>query len=145
MSGREAATIASEIVDYRDPHDTPEPEGGAEAPQYKARGLPHRPRDAPFGSIDEFDLLPSMTEPLAVILRPAVTVWSPGGGIVPTLVRARALSQSVAGDRLRPHVRPSSQRYYEPRVVAETASGSRAGRAAILSVEGAGSDIGVLS
>ena len=145
VQDRDAATIAAEIVDYRDPDDTPEPGGGAEAPQYKARGLAYGPRDAPFGSIDELDLLPSMTDAIAAILRPGVTVWNPGGGVDPTLVRARALTRSVASEGLRKYVRASSHQYYEVRVVVETPSGSRSGRAAILSVDGRNAGIGLLS
>ncbi|MFC6777127.1 hypothetical protein [Methylobacterium gregans] len=44
---RTALALAAEIVDYRDVDDVPEPGGGAELPQYRARGLARGPRNAP--------------------------------------------------------------------------------------------------
>ncbi|GEP06375.1 general secretion pathway protein GspK [Methylobacterium oxalidis] len=140
---RDATTIAAEIVDYRDPDDVPEPGGGAEAPQYRSRGLAYGPRNGPFATIDELDQLPSMTEDMAARLRPAVTVYNPGGGFDPALAPIRALSATVSADALRPFA--SAHQVYEIRVVAEDAAGARAGRAAMLAVNGRAMGTGLLA
>ena len=132
----DAATIAAEIVDDRDPDETPEPMGGAEAPQYRARGLPYGPRNAPFDAIDELDRLPSMTPALATILRPAVTVLNPGGGIDPALNAALTARGGTASEGLRQYTARSGHKFYGLRVVAETATGARSGRFALLSLDG---------
>ncbi|MER2268232.1 type II secretion system minor pseudopilin [Methylobacterium oxalidis] len=142
---RDATTLAAEIVDYRDPDDVPEPGGGAEAPQYRSRGLAYGPRNGPFATIDELDQLPSMTEDMAARLRPAVTVYNPGGGFDPALAPTRALSATVSADALRPYAVASAHQAYEIRVVAEDAAGARAGRAAMLAVNGRAMGTGLLA
>ena len=79
LRGGPALALSAEIVDYRDPDDTPEPGGGAELPQYRARGLPWGPRNAPFASIDEIDRLPAMTPAIAARLRPVLTTYNETG------------------------------------------------------------------
>lgn len=145
LTDTDAATIAAEIVDDRDADDNPEPSGGAEAPQYKARGLPYGPRNAPFDSIDELDRLPSMTVATAAILRPAVTVWNTGGGIDPTLNRAMTARGGTAAEGLRRHAKASLRQFYEVRVVAQNGSGARAGRAAFLSADARRTGVGLFA
>lgn len=145
LSDPDASGIAAEIVDDRDPDDTPEPGGGAEAPQYKARGLPYGPRNAPYGTTDELDRLPSMTRRIAAILRPAVTVWNTGGGLDPALNRALGSGGGTAADGLRAYAKPSLHQFYEIRVLAETANGTRSGRAAILSADARSTGFGLLT
>lgn len=135
LADTDAATIAAEIVDDRDADEAPEPMGGAEAPQYKARGLPYGPRNAPFDSIDELDRLPSMTPATAAILRPAVTVLNPGGGIDPALNPALTARGGTASEGLRQHTAQSGHQFYGIRVLAETASGARSGRFVLLSLD----------
>ncbi|WP_342153898.1 type II secretion system protein GspK [Methylorubrum sp. SB2] len=142
---RDAATLAAEIVDDRDADDVPEPMGGAEGPQYKARGLAYGPRNAPYDSIDELDRLPSMTRAIAALLRPAVTVWNTGGGIDPSLNPVLAARGGARSEGLRQHVKASLRQFYEIRVVAETPTGAHSGRAAALSVDGRSTGLGLLT
>lgn len=145
LSDRDASTIAAEVIDDRDADEVPEPMGGAEAPQYKARGLAYGPRNAPYGSIDELDRLPSMTRAIAALLRPAVTVWNGSGGLDPTLNPALTARGSARSEGLRQHVKSSLRQFYEIRVVAETPTGARSGRAAALSVDGRSAGLGLLT
>ncbi len=145
LADRDASAIAAEIVDDRDADDTPEPTGGAEAPQYKARGLPYGPRNAPYDSIDELDRLPSMTRAIGAILRPAVTVWNNGGGLDPTLNPILTARGGAVSEGLRRHAKASLRQFYEIRVVVETPSGARSGRAAALSVDGRSTGLGLLT
>ncbi|KQT49169.1 hypothetical protein ASG52_09355 [Methylobacterium sp. Leaf456] len=145
LADRDASAIAAEIIDDRDTDDVPEPMGGAEAPQYKARGLAYGPRNAPYDAIDELDRLPSMTRAIAAILRPAVTVWNTSGGIDPMLNPVLAARGGARSEGLRRHVKSSLRQFYEIRVVAETPTGGRSGRAAALSVDGRSTGLGLLT
>lgn len=145
LSDHEASGIAAEIVDDRDPDDAPEPGGGAEAPQYRAQGLPYGPRNAPYDTPDELDRLPSMTPRIAAVLRPAVTVWNTGGGLDPSLNRTWASAGGTAAEGLGAYATRSPHQFYEIRVVAETAGGTRSGRAAILSLEARSTGFGLLT
>jgi general secretion pathway protein K len=145
LSDRDASAIAAEIVDDRDTDDTPEPMGGAEAPQYRARGLAYGPRNAPYDAIDELDRLPSMTRAIAAILRPAVTVWNTGGGIDPRLNPVLTARGGARSDGLRQHVKTSLRQFYEIRVVADLPTGARSGRAAVLSADGRSTGLGLLT
>lgn len=145
LSASEAPVIAAEIVDDRDADETPEPGGGAEAPQYRARGLPYGPRNAPFGSIDELDRLPSMTPRIAATLRPAVTVWNASGGLDPSRNRLLSAQGGTQSEGLRPYTKQSLRQFYEVLVVAQTATGTQSGRDAILSVDGRSTGFGLLS
>jgi general secretion pathway protein K len=141
----EASTLAAEIVDDRDPDDNPEPGGGAEAPQYKARGLAYGPRNAPFNAVDEIDRLPSMTRQIAATLRPALTVWNTGGGLDPTLNPALMARGGAQAEGLRQHAKGSPHQFYEIRVVAETPTGTRSGRVVVLSADGRSTGLGLLA
>lgn len=136
----DALRLAAEVMDYRDPDDDPEPGGGAERPQYAARGLAYGPRNAPFTSIDEIERLPSMTPERAALLRGALTVYNPGGGLDPGLVPVRALAEGVAGDRLRPYAAVTSSQYIEVRAAVSDGRG-RALRSAIVSAGGTGTPV----
>lgn len=120
---RDAATLAAEIVDFRDPDETPEPGGGAETTQYRARGLAHGPRNGPFVQAEEIGQLPSMTPALAALLLPAVTVFNPDGHLNTT--------------RLRPGMgglaHPSPRLFLRVAVSISDAAGARAGRSALVS------------
>lgn len=132
---RDALSLSAEIVDYRDPDDVPEPSGGAELPQYRARGLAYGPRNGPFLSVDEIARLPSMTPPFAAMLQPALTVYNEGGGFdLAALVRrlrpSVAPAQAEGGKRV-----PSPRQYF--RMAITVASGSaRAGRVAVYALGG---------
>jgi len=124
----DAQTLAAEIVDFRDPDDTPEPGGGAEAPQYRARGLADGPRNGPFVSADEIEQLPSMTPALAARLRPSVTVFNPGGQFDTT--RLRRSAPTPGGP---PPARPAPRLFLRIEVSVTDARGTRAGRSALVS------------
>jgi len=136
----DALRLAAEVMDYRDADDDPEPGGGAERSQYAARGLGHGPRNALFTSIDEIERLPSMTPERAALLRGALTIYNPGGGLDPSLAPVRALAEGVAGDRLRPHAALSSGQYVEIRAAVSDGRG-RALRSAIISASGTGTPV----
>ncbi|WP_407529275.1 general secretion pathway protein GspK [Methylobacterium oryzisoli] len=144
IADADAATLAAEVVDYRDPDDTPEPNGGAERRQYAARGLAYGPRNAPFSSVDEIERLPSMTREQADRLRGALTIHNPGGGIDPNVTPMRALIGSVAGDGLRAHIARSSGRSVEVRTMVSD-GGGRAARSVMVSAGGPGTGPQVLS
>jgi len=135
----DALRLAAEVMDYRDADDDPEP-GGAERPQYAARGLSHGPRNAPFTSIDEIERLPSMTPERVALSRGGLTIYNPGGGLDPGLAPVRALAEGVAGDRLRPHAALSSGQYVEIRATVSDGRG-RALRSAIISASGTGTPV----
>ncbi|TGE01239.1 type II secretion system protein GspK [Methylobacterium nonmethylotrophicum] len=140
---REAAAIAAETVDARDPDDVPEP-NGAEAPQYRARGLPG-PRNAPFGSVDEIDGLPSVTEPIAALLRRAVTVHNPAGGIDPAVAPAGTFRGTARTEALRHYGAASSHRAYAITAVAASPTRARAGRSAVAAVNAPGIGTGLIA
>lgn len=132
---RDTLALAAEIVDYRDPDDVPEPNGGAELTQYRARGLADGPRNGPFLSVDEIARLPSMTPALAAKLQPALTVYNEGGSfdlaaLVRRLQPSAAPSLPEGGKRV-----PSPRQYF--RIAVTLTNGSaRAGRIAVYALGG---------
>lgn len=132
---RAALALGAEIVDYRDPDDSPEPNGGAELAQYQARFLPYGPRNGPFLSTDEIGRLPSMTPEIAARLQPALTVYNEGGTFdLAALVRRLqpAAAPALAGER-RPV--PSPRQYF--RLSVTVAQGTaRAGRRGVYALGG---------
>lgn len=136
---RDAATLAAEIVDFRDPDDTPEPGGGAEAPQYRARGLASGPRNGPFVRADEITQLPAMTPALAAILLPAVTVFNPGGRLDTSRLRRVATAEAA-----RQPPRPSQRQFLRVEVLVANPAGARAGRSALVSAGAAPVGIGIV-
>ncbi|MFH6783932.1 MULTISPECIES: general secretion pathway protein GspK [Methylobacterium] len=134
---REVLALAAEIVDYRDPDDVPEPNGGAELPQYRARGLPWGPRNAPFVSIDEVDRLPSMTPAIAARLRPVLTVYNEGGRFDLAALVRRANPSAIRSLPGSAGPVPSPRQVFRLSVVVEEGR-ARAGRSAILNLGGAG-------
>lgn len=141
---RDAAAIAAEVVDARDPDDLPEP-NGAEAAQYRARGIPTGPRNAPFATIDEIEELPSMTNAYAALLRPAVTVYNPGGGIDVSVSPGRAFARGVLAQSLQHYAATSPHRAYAVTVITSAPGGAQAGRSAILSVNAPGIGTGLVA
>lgn len=131
---RTALALAAEIVDYRDPDDVPEPGGGAELPQYRARGLARGPRNAPFVSPDEIVRLPGMTPEAAAILRPVLTVHNRGGRFDLAALLRRAGSPAVPSLPNAAPV-PSPRQYFRVSVVVADRR-ARAGRSAIYGLGG---------
>ncbi|MGY2048198.1 general secretion pathway protein GspK [Methylobacterium sp. JK268] len=131
LSDRDAGAIAAEAVDYRDADPDPEPNGGMEAPQYQAEGLPYGPRNAPFRSAAEIGMLPHLGEADAAKLVPFLTVYNPTGKFDPSLSPLRGLLGSTVGEALRPYAARSPRSHFAIRVV--TAAGrARAQREAVL-------------
>jgi general secretion pathway protein K len=134
---RDALALAAEIVDFRDPDDTPEPNGGAEAPQYQARGLAYGPRNGPFVRADEIEQLPSMTPALAARLLPSVTVYNPGGQFDTTRLR-----RTAPGERAQ--ARPSPRLFLRIEVSVANATGARGGRSALVSTGTSAMGVGIV-
>ncbi|QRE74043.1 general secretion pathway protein GspK [Methylobacterium aquaticum] len=134
---REALALGAEILDYRDPDDTPEPNGGAELPQYRARSLTWGPRNAPFASIDEIDRLPSMTPAIAARLRPVLTVYNEGGRFDLAALVRRANPSAIRSLPSAAGPVPSPRQVFRLSVVVEE-GGARAGRSGILTLGGSG-------
>jgi general secretion pathway protein K len=133
--------LAAEIVDARDPDDVPEPNGGAERAQYRARGLASGPRNGPFVRVDEIGRLPSMTPDVAAILTPVLTVYNEGGRFDLAALIARVRPSSVRSLPAGGRPVPSPRQYFRMSVVVER-NGARAGRAAVYALGGtrAGTD-----
>lgn len=132
---RAALALAAEIVDYRDSDDVPEPNGGAELPQYRARGVGWGPRNAPFASVDEIERLPSMTPDIAALLAPALTVYNESGrfDLAALVGRIRPTALDTLPRQSAPV--PSTRQYFRISVTVAEA-GSRAGRSAIYAMGG---------
>ncbi|WP_246686184.1 type II secretion system protein GspK [Methylobacterium sp. WL8] len=139
-----ALALAAEIVDYRDADDVPEPSGGAEAPQYRARGLGYGPRNAPFVSVDEIGRLPSMTEDIAARLKPLLTIYNESGrvaGASPDPAKA-ARGQGARTPQAPPA--PSPRQYFRIDVLVEE-QGVRAGRSGTYALGGGSSGMDFLA
>jgi len=70
-----ASSLADKILDWRDSASLKRL-NGAKEPEYRAAGLPYRPRNGPFQSVDELKLVMGMTPDLFRRVEPAVTVYS---------------------------------------------------------------------
>lgn len=140
----EAPALAAEIVDARDENEEPEP-NGAEAPQYKARGLPFGPRNAPFDTVEEIGTLPSMTEATAARLRPFLTVYNAGGALDPTVTPGNAFAGNVLSQNLHQRAAASPHQAFAVSVTAFGPRGARAGRSAILTIGATGTGTGLVA
>ena len=132
---RATLALGAEIVDYRDPDDIPEPNGGAELAQYRARFLPYGPRNGPFLSTDEIGRLPSMTPEIAARLQPALTVYNEGGtfDLAALVRRLQPASAPTLPGTERPV--PSPRQYF--RLSVTIAQGNaRAGRRGVYTLGG---------
>ena len=72
----QADAVAAAIVDWRDPDDLTQPQGGAEDPQYAAAGLGWGAKDAPFETVAEVEQVLGMTPDLYGLLAPHLTIYS---------------------------------------------------------------------
>lgn len=70
----QADAIAAAIIDWRDPDDLTQPQGGAEDPQYAAAGLPYGAKDAPFETVAEVLQVLGMTPELFARVEPDLTI-----------------------------------------------------------------------
>lgn len=71
-----ADAVAAAIVDWRDPDDLTQPQGGAEDPQYAAAGRPYGAKDAPFETVAEVEQVLGMTPQLYAKLAEHLTLYS---------------------------------------------------------------------
>lgn len=70
-----ASQLAGAMVDWRDRDGLLQPAGGAESGDYAAAGLPYGPKNAPFETVGELQLLLGMDAALYTRLAPLVTVF----------------------------------------------------------------------
>lgn len=127
--------LAAEIVDARDPDDVPEPNGGAERAQYRARGLTSGPRNGPFVQVDEIARLPSMTPDVAAILSPVLTVYNEGGRFDLAALIGRVRPSAIRSLPGGAAPVPSPRQSFRLSVVVER-NGARAGRSAVYALGG---------
>lgn len=80
LTEEQSLALVDAIVDWRDEDDQPRPLGG-EAVQYQAAGMPHRPTNAPFETIEELQRVLGMTPALYGSLEGALTVDSRQPGV----------------------------------------------------------------
>jgi general secretion pathway protein K len=71
-----ARKIAAAVLDWRDPDNLSQAEGGAEDPQYAADERPYGAKDGPFETVPELELVLGMTPELFAKLAPHLTVYS---------------------------------------------------------------------
>jgi general secretion pathway protein K len=145
-----AAALAAAIVDFRDVDDIPGV-NGAESDAYRAAGLAHGPKNAPFETVMELDQVLGMDVALLGRLRAVTTVYSrqPGidAAVAPREVRAAAAVASaetavpgMRGDPARADIPslfriPSRARSYRIIVIVQLPDGGRFAREAVIEPE----------
>ncbi len=87
-----AAALAAAIVDFRDDDGI----NGAESAAYRAAGLAHGPKNAPFETVMELDQVLGMDAALLGRLHAATTVYSRQPGIDGAVAPHEILSASAA-------------------------------------------------
>ncbi len=110
----QARDLAAAIADWRDGNDASRP-GGAEAAGYRRAGRDYGPRNGPFASIQELQLVLGMTPELYAKLLPLVTIWSgrnvpdPAHAPAPVLAALPGMDTEEAGRyvRRRRHADPA--------------------------------------
>jgi general secretion pathway protein K len=90
-----AVALAAAIVDFRDADDVPGV-NGAESAAYRAAGLAHGPKNAPFETVMELDQVLGMDLALFNRLRAVATVHSRQPGIDVSLAPREVLSAAAA-------------------------------------------------
>jgi len=90
-----AAALAAAIVDFRDEDDVPGV-NGAESAAYRAAGLAHGPKNAPFETVTELDQVLGMDVALLGRLRAVTTVHSRQPGIDPAVAPSEILAAAAA-------------------------------------------------
>lgn len=95
LSDEQAAALSDAVGDWRDPDSLKRPRG-AEEPEYTAAGLPYKPNNAPFQSIDELRLVLGMTPELFQRIAPQITIYSRQPG-VNTQIASRDVLRAVPG------------------------------------------------
>jgi general secretion pathway protein K len=143
LAADRVAALAAAIVDFRDEDDQPS-RNGAESAAYRAAGLRHGPKNAPFESVTELDQVLGMDLALFARLRGVTTVHSRQPGIDPTKAPPEVLALAAVaaeatprmGDertRIPPEFRAASRgRAFRVTVRVQLASGGRFGREAVI-------------
>jgi general secretion pathway protein K len=143
LAADKAAALAAAIVDFRDEDDLPS-RNGAESAAYRAAGLRHGPKNAPFESVTELDQVLGMDLALFARLRSVTTVHSRQPGIDPTKAPPEVLALAVVAaaatpptgegrTRIPPEFRGASRgRAFRVTVRVEVARGGRFGREAVI-------------
>ena len=90
LDAQAASALVDKILDWRD-FSTLKRLNGAKDPEYRAAGLPYRPRNGPFQSVDELKLVMGMTAELFLRVEPALTVYSGRPSIDPQVATPEAL------------------------------------------------------
>jgi general secretion pathway protein K len=85
-----ASALVDKILDWRDSGSLKRL-NGAKDPEYRAAGLPYRPCNGPFQSVDELKLVMDMTPELFRRVEPALTVYSGRPSIDPQIATPEAL------------------------------------------------------
>jgi general secretion pathway protein K len=93
-----AVALAAAIVDFRDADDVPGV-NGAESAAYRAAGLAHGPKNAPFETVTELDQVLGMDLALLNRLRAVATIHSRQPGIDASLAPRKVLSAAAASSR----------------------------------------------
>jgi len=93
-----AVALAAAIVDFRDEDDVPGV-NGAESAAYRAAGLGHGSKNAPFETVTELDQVLGMDLTLLNRLRAVVTVHSRQPGIDAAIAPREILSAAAASSR----------------------------------------------
>ena len=95
LDANKAAAVAAAIVDFRDADDIPSL-NGAESAAYRAAGLRHGPKNAPFETITELDQVLGLDLALLARLRPLTTVHSRQPGIDPAKASKEVMAAAAA-------------------------------------------------
>lgn len=90
LASDEADTIADRIADWRD-RDTFRRLNGAESLEYQAAGYEYGPRNGPFQSVEEVQLVMGVTANLFQRIEPAITIYSGASTINPLVAPKSAL------------------------------------------------------
>lgn len=91
-----ARAMTQAILDFRDPDSSTRP-NGAEAAEYRAAGLTHGPKNAPFDAIEEISLVLGLDANLIARLQPFLTVHSGVAGLDPDAASPALLSALLVG------------------------------------------------
>jgi len=90
LDAQAASALVDKILDWREPGSLKRL-NGAKDPEYRDAGLPYRPRNGPFQSVDELKLVMGMTPELFRRVERAVTVYSGRPSIDPQVASPEAL------------------------------------------------------
>jgi general secretion pathway protein K len=115
-----ARSLADAVADFRDA-DHLKHLNGAEEADYRAAGLPWRPKDAPFAEVEELQQVLGMTPGIYELVAPDLTVYTFGATINPELASARLTA--ALGQAQSRYLGRSSGRLYSIRAEAKSSNG----------------------